>query len=201
MEDMKKRLSGTIITFGLNESENKIVKENLPTKDYELLETDVPTDLIALPATALIINGDALDDEGTDLLSTYYMETYCYINETVFWIGKNYPSFLWPKMFHCYDNFEQVTRNLKYHLLTAHNKVKSAKNFSEKLADCIKILSLIRLNPGIKTQKLADEIERSTRTVQRYIATLQATGEWIEYDCKKKGWYLMDGISILLGDI
>lgn len=194
-------LVGKIITFGLTDSENETVKENLPTKDYELLDTNVTTDLIAIPAAAVIINGDALEDEGTEELFGYYIELGGFIDETVFWIGEKQLSCLSPKIFHYYDTFEEFSRNLKYHLLTAHNKVKSSKDFSEKLADCIKILALIRLNPGIKTQKLVDEIGRSTRTVQRYIATLQATGEWIEYDPKKKGWYLLDGISFLFGDI
>ena len=38
------------------------------------------------------------------------------------------------------------------------------------------------------------------RTVQRHIATLQAAGEWIEYDTKKRGWQLQYGVSILFGD-
>ena len=41
---------------------------------------------------------------------------------------------------------------------------------------------------------------RGPRTVQRYIAALQATGEWIEYDRTLKGWGLQKGVSILFGD-
>ena len=34
---------------------------------------------------------------------------------------------------------------------------------------------------------------------QRYIASLNMAGEWIEYDCSKRGWRLVSG-SLLLGD-
>ena len=39
------------------------------------------------------------------------------------------------------------------------------------------------------------------RSVQRYIAALQATGEWIEYDRAVRGWKLFHGVSILYGDV
>ena len=35
----------------------------LPTKNYELFVTDVPTDLIAISAAAVIINVSALDTD------------------------------------------------------------------------------------------------------------------------------------------
>lgn len=102
--------------------------------------------------------------------------------------------------FKCYENFEELATNLQYHLLSAHSKSKKAKDFSKKMADCLMILSLIRSHPGIKTQDLVDKLEIPTRTIQRYISTLQAAGEWIEYDTHKRGWQLQYGISILFGD-
>lgn len=74
-----------------------------------------------------------------------------------------------------------------------------SKDFSKRLADSLLILSLIRLHPGIKTRELAKKTELSLRSVQRYISTLQATGEGIEYNTVKKGWELQNRISILLG--
>ena len=62
------------------------------------------------------------------------------------------------------------------------------------------ILALIRNHPGITTQKISEIIGLQPRTVQRYIAALQATGEWIEYDRTLKGWGLQKGVSILFGD-
>ena len=65
----------------------------------------------------------------------------------------------------------------------------------------MKILALIRKHPGISTQKLSELTELPLRSVQRYIAALQATGEWIEYDRALRGWKLFHGVSILYGDV
>ena len=51
--------------------------------------------------------------------------------------------------------------------------------------------------PGIKTKELAESLEKSGRTVNRYINTLQMAGEWIVYDSVKKGWVLEYGTSQL----
>ena len=103
--------------------------------------------------------------------------------------------------FKCYDSFDAIKDKLKYLLLTAHSKSKKAHEYSEKLVNGLKILALIRKHPGISTQKLSELTELPLRSVQRYIAALQATGEWIEYDRALRGWKLFHGISILYGDV
>lgn len=100
-----------------------------------------------------------------------------------------------------YDSFDAIKDKLKYLLLTAHSKSKKAHEYSEKLVNGLKILALIRKHPGISTQKLSELTELPLRSVQRYIAALQATGEWIEYDRALRGWKLFHGISILYGDV
>lgn len=50
-------------------------------------------------------------------------------------------------------------------------------------------------------QKLSELTELPLRSVQRYIAALQAMGEWIEYDRALRGWKLFHGVSILYGDV
>ena len=119
------------------------------------------------------------------------------MDETVFWIGNSKPPKHLLGKFKCYKSFDEFAANLKYHLLSAHSKAKKAKDFSKQLMDCLLIMKLIRSHPGIRTQELVKELELSTRTVQRYISTLQAAGEWIAYDHTKKGWYLQDGVSPL----
>lgn len=189
-----------ITTFGLTDEQNAMVKSAFPTNGYVLLDTDAPTDLIAIYATSQIINAAALDNNGLELIFEYYAEVIDNMGETIFWLGSPKPPQTLRKKFRCYESFDEMAVNLKYHLLTAHSKAKKTSNFSRKLADSLLILSLIRLNPGIRTQELADKTELSVRTVQRYIATLQATGEWIEYNTIKKGWQLQNGVSILFGD-
>ncbi len=188
---------GRVTSFGLSDAQNKVVKNALPIKGYELLDTDASSDLIAISAAALIINAAALDTDSREMVFDYYTEVGDCTDETVFWIGSPKPPNHLRAKFKCYENFDELAVNLKYHLLSAHSKSKKAKDFSKQLMECLLIMKLIRSRPGIRTQEIVDELELSTRTVQRYISTLQAAGEWIAYDHTKKGWYLQDGVSPL----
>ena len=189
-----------IITYGLNQEQNVFIKNSLPSKECELLITDVPTDLIAVSSAALIINASVLNKSDCDMLFDYYTEIDGCTDESVFWIGSPLPPHHPCSKFKCFNDFEELSHGLKYLLLSASRKSRNAREFSKKMADCLLILSHIRSSPGIKTKTLADTLELPVRTVQRYIATLQAAGEWIEYDTRKRGWALQSGVSILFGD-
>lgn len=189
-----------IITLGLSNEQNQLIRNAFPNKDCDLFITTIPTDLIAIYASTSIINANALDKDSVELLFDYYTEVGNNTDETVFWLGDiKPPKYLQTKIKH-YKNFEELVPNLKYFLLTAYRKSKKIHDFSKRIADCLMILSLIRSNPGIKTRELVERTELSTRTVQRHICNLQAAGEWIEYNSSKKGWQLQHGISILFGD-
>ena len=190
-----------IITFGLSGEQNETVKRSLPLKDYELLITEGYTDIIAIGCSAVVINANNLNDEEYEVLMSYYTEVKEGLYETVFWIGNPKPYRELMKVLKCYESFEQFELNIKYHFLDAHKRCKRTKAFSEKIADCLRILAEIRKKPRIKTKELATKIERSERTVQRYLTDLQAAETFLEYDYIAKGWYLSDGMSELFGDI
>lgn len=194
-------LEHRIITFGLTDPQNALVEENLPTRDHEIFDTDAPTDLIAIGCQALIINAAALDADSAGMIFDYYSQVNGCTDETVIWLGEPKPPKELRKFFKCYDSFEAIKDKLKYLLLTAHSKSKKSREYSEKLVNGLKILALIRKHPGISTQKLSELTELPLRSVQRYIAALQATGEWIEYDRTLRGWKLFHGVSILYGDV
>ncbi len=189
-----------ISTFGLTEEQNEYVRRNTPIRNYELFDTDCPTDLIAVSATALIVNASALEQDDLQMIIDYYSEINGCTDETVLWLGEPKPPVSLRKTLKFYESFDAVRDKLRYILLSAHSKSKKAADYSKKLADGIQILSLIRNRPGITTQEISETMELQPRTVQRYIAALQATGEWIEYDRTLKGWGLQKGISILFGD-
>ena len=188
-------------TFGLTDEENTLVEENLPTRDHEVFDTDAPTDLIAIGCQALIINAASMDADSVGMMFDYYSQVNGCTDEAVIWLGEPKPPKELRKFFKCYDSFDAIKDKLKYLLLTAHSKSKKAHEYSEKLVNGLKILALIRKHPGISTQKLSELTELPLRSVQRYIAALQATGEWIEYDRALRGWKLFHGISILYGDV
>lgn len=190
-----------ILTFGLTEAQNAWVEENLPTRDYEVFDTDAPTDVIAIGCEAMIVNASAMEQDDADMIFGYYQEVNGCTDETILWLGEPMPPKAARKFFKCYDSFDAIKDKLKYLLLTAHSKSKKAHEYSEKLVNGLKILALIRKHPGISTQKLSELTELPLRSVQRYIAALQATGEWIEYDRALRGWKLFHGISILYGDV
>lgn len=190
-----------VITFGLTEEENTLVEENLPARDYEVFDTGAPTDLIAIGCQALIINATAMDADSVGMIFDYYSQVNGCTDETVIWLGEPKPPKELRKLFKCYDSFDAIADKPKYLLLTAHSKSKKSYEYSEKLVNGLKILALIRKHPGISTQKLSELTELPLRSVQRYIAALQATGEWIEYDRTLRGWKLFHGVSILYGDV
>lgn len=190
-----------INTFGLTEEQNAHVKANLPSHDCELYIADDPTDLIAINCEAMIVNASAMEQDSADMIFDLYTQIDGCTDETVIWLGEPKPPKELQKFFKCYDSFDAITDKLKYLLLTAHSKSKKAHEYSEKLVNGLKILALIRSHPGISTQKLAELTELPLRSVQRYIAALQATGEWIEYDRSLRGWKLFHGISMLYGEV
>lgn len=189
-----------ISTFGLTEEQNEFVRQNVPARDYEVLDTDCPADLIALSASALIVDASALEQDDLRMILGYYAEVRDCTDETVLWLGEPKPPVSLRKTLKCCESFDAVRDKLRYLLLSAHARSKKAADYSKKLSDGIQILSLIRGRPGIATQEISEITGLRPRTVQRYIAALQAAGEWIEYDRTVKGWALQKGVSVLFGD-
>lgn len=188
-------------TFGLTEEQNVFVAANLPSRDCELYIAEAPTDLIALHCEAMLVNASAMDQDSADMIFGLYEQIDGCTDEAILWLGEPKPPMKLRKHFKSYSSFEHLADKLKYLLLTAHSRSKKAYEYSERLANGLKILALIRTHPGISTQMLAELTELQMRSVQRYIAALQATGEWIEYDRAVRGWKLFHGVSILYGDV
>ena len=190
-----------ILAYGLNDEELKLVKENLPTKAYKLYDvTDVPTDLLAVPKSALIIRAASLEEEYIDFLLDSYTQADGYATDTNIWLGEPRPTKKMNSFFKPYDSFDEVRDKLKYLLLSVHKQTMKAVEFSNKIALVLMILREIHEHPGISTRLLSDKLEINPRSVQRYINSLRMVGEAIEYDMSRKGWKLLAGKSILLGD-
>lgn len=189
-----------IIAFGLSDEEILIVKNGVPMGDYELYVPNQVEDILAIRRDALIINSATIVPGERNLILEYYTELNGCYDESVFWIGYPMPPSHLRARFFCYENLDALSCVLPEKLVKAHQKAKKSRAFSKNLSDCIQILSMIRLKPGIKTTEMSEKLELPIRTVQRHIAALQAAGEWIEYDAKKRGWQLQYGVSILFGD-
>ena len=190
-----------IITFGLTDAENDTVRRNFPVQDYELLDTEEPTDLIAISASAIIIYAPTLEQDSMEMIWDFYSEINCNTDETVIWLGEPKPPAELRKCLKSYASFADIEGKLKYLLLDAHTKSKKSSEFSKSILYALRILSEIRKRPGVTSRQLSEQLEISVRSVQRYIETLRCAGEWIEYDTAKKGWKLFDGVSVLFADV
>jgi len=195
------RLSNVLI-YGITDEQLVLVHENLPNTNTVVIDcSDCFTDIIATAYIAVIIN--------PDLLTAGNIE---YFNELVADVGNTSGTLIFTKPHNILnqlsksvkyqvfaDDFEFEDR-IKYILLEASRTEKRNSAYSDTISQTIRVLSEIRKHPYITTSELAEKIERNARTVQRYITTLNCAGESIEYDRKKKGWFLYENKSVLWGD-
>ena len=193
-------MNEVIGTYGLSEEQIEIIKMNIPAKNCEVMNTDCFTDIVASCEMAIVVLWDKLSAEDRELLIGFYSEIAPF-SETMILIGDvDIPAAL-KKEVSIYASFDEFATNVKYVLLGANRRTKKNKSFSTTLANSIMILSIIRKKPFVTTRELAEKLELSERTVQRYIESLRIAGEWIEYDMSHKGWTLIEGKSILWGDL
>ena len=104
---------GRIITFGLTEEENSCLKILLHNKNFEIYATDIASDLVALLATAIIVNSEKLEVDDINLLENYYTEVGEEANEIVFWIGSPLPSLDLQSIFKCHNKFDDIVPEIK----------------------------------------------------------------------------------------
>lgn len=192
-----------IFIYGLTEKEEHILNKALPKKDIDIADiTDAATDIVSCSNFALIINLENISDDELQVFEDFYSDADDSTEIIVFTSGEEWVLDKFKKVKTIvYKDLFEMEQKLKYELLKAYQRTAKSNGYSDKLAMLIKILFAIRNKPYITTRELADKIERTDRTVQRYIETLRCAGEFIGYDRQKKGWYLMvDGKSVLMDE-
>lgn len=173
-----------ILVYGLNETEMAQIMATTVTECI-VYSTDIATDLIATVSDMIIISTDYILPKDLSMLLEFYGEIE-HFSEMVIFIGEiDLPNALKGKI-RIFANFEEMERTLKYLLIKTRQKRRKSENFSATLANAISILCSIKNLPGISTKELAEKLEMSPRSIQRYIETLRIAGEWIEYDPVKK---------------
>lgn len=191
-----------IFIYGLTENERRILDKSLPAKVVEVSDiTGVATDIVTRTDFAVIINPENIADDELEFFSDFYKGIDA-IETIVFTKSKEGLKDKFPDVKTViYNDEAEMENGLKYELMQALNKTNRIDSYYSTLSQAIVILFAIRNKPYITTKELSLKIERTPRTVQRYIETLRCAGEWIEYDQKKKGWYLIEGKSILLDEL
>ena len=189
-----------ILTYGLSAEENDIICKDCKIPYDELYDIsaddDALTDIYAVDATLYIIDPKALkDDELEDLLAFWYEvkpDENTFIFTEKVGLNKKYKEIVTE-----YDGFDNIRTQIKYTFLKAEKKKNKNKEFSSKLSDCIKILSMLCSRKSVTITQLSEELGLSKRTITRRIETLRIAGECIIYDPKTREWRLQDDQSLL----
>lgn len=191
-----------VLTYGVSDDELAILQQELPNKDICIVDcTECFTDIIATSYIVLVINPDFIEQEHIDYFNEYADEVRYYTEKIAFTkrhaildtLNKNVK-------YTIFEDETELKSKIKYLLLEALRAERRSDTYSDTIAQTIRVLSEIRKKPGITTAELAEIIELNEKTVRRYIATLNCAGEFIEYDRKKKGWFLYENKSMLWGD-
>ena len=159
-----------VLTYGTSDAEYSVIESHPPSKDIDLCDcTDCFTDIIALSFIAVIINPDVASAEDLDMLNSLYSDICGAYTEKIIFTKQSDKLALFSKnvKLTILRDFDDLERNIKYLLLESLHSEKKMENYSEVIAQTIRVLSEIKRNPGITTAELAEITEKNPRTVLR----------------------------------
>ena len=184
-----------VLIYGFDTNNRNLIKSIFKEEEFCIIETDCTTDLIALPACAIIIScNDFSEEDYSELIAAY--KDIDVFSELVIFVGTvNYDL---NKKFFNYSDMDKFLEKGKYLVMTAKRRERKRHTFSSAISMAIRILSEIQNNPGVTTKCMAEKFEVNSRTVQRYIETLNMAGEAIIKEKHTGGWRLEYDKSLLI---
>jgi hypothetical protein len=183
--------SDYVITFGLTDSENQVIKNHLNDIKCELVTTDSYFDLINTNYFLSIINRKELNDNELKDLIEFYSEVDGNLSKRII-LTKKTDTLTDVSNACVFLSFDDLEKDIDNILQKTYNKSKKAENNAASFSYAIVILSQIKKHTGIATSKLSKIINRTSPVVQRYIEALRIAGECIKYDKNSKGWKLQN---------
>jgi len=185
-------------TWGLTDAELACVMDNAPFRRGEVVYADCYSDvMVHCDDIAVVINPTTVKPDELAMVISFYEDIADnFSGKIIFTAPVKLPTKL-KKIAIISHTFEELEENIKYYILSAYKKTKKSYIFSEALSHCILISRMIVKKPGITTKELATMIEKSERTVLRYIEAIRLAGEYIDYDPQLKGWKLSFNESVL----
>lgn len=179
--------SNYAITFGLTESQNKIVRIHLKEMECGLVEAADYEALMDAGYFMSIVSRNALDEEACRKLTAFYTELDGNLTERIM-IADQPDRLSEASRAIVFRDFEELEPELGKILEKAHKKAKKEENTISNLSDVFTILREIRRHPGITAEELSEKIHRNHAAVRRFVEVLRVMGEEIAYDWEKKGF-------------
>lgn len=191
--------SKNIVTFGLTESQNRIIEDHLKSLECSLTALKDYRDLTDTRSFLSLINAEALDEEAVREIIAYYTEVDGGLTEMVI-LASHGDALSRASHAQVFPDFFNLEAALDPVLQKAHARAKKEENTIHNISHVLAILREIRNHPGITTMQLSERIDRNSAAVRRYIEALRVMGEDIVYDGKSKSWRLRNGESSLMKD-
>jgi len=197
-------IEDTIIVYGLDDWQTDKIRDIAQRIKARVLEADVWQDMLAYPAFYTVINPARIEPDVLETLLDVWADweddsAILFIHETDAVIPKRLQSKISvaPSVF----ADEQL---LKLKLLNQKTRTErlrdNALKYDVKIFRILYILKKLKQVTYVSSASMAQEFSVTARTVQRDIDMLRRLGEIIEYDAKKRAYYLLDGESAVWRD-
>lgn len=194
----KKRVKGfsrkdTVVVFELPARTRKILEKACRGLGIQVEEARNITDIIAIPCMLIIANPGKLTDDQLKRLYECFLELGDRDSQVIFTQAPRVPvpeglikSF--PRMQAGWD------KSLKFILLKRRSAMtrreKEHRKYDRKIFRLMHIIRALRGAKTVYTRDLCSEFRTSQRTIERDMELLQALGEGVDYDERKKAYVL-----------
>ena len=194
----------TIILYGLDDWQTDKMRDIAQKVNARVLEADTWQDMLAYPSFYIVLNPSRIEPETLEILLDVWTQSES--DSAILFIHKTdavIPKRLQPKINIVPSMFldEQL---LKLMLLSQKTRIiglrRNALKYDVKIFRILYILKKLKQETYVSAASMAQEFSVSARTVQRDVDMLRRLGEMIEYDAKKRAYYLFDGDSAVWQD-
>lgn len=189
-----------VVTFGLTESQNRIIEDHLKPMKCSLAAAKDYHDLIDSGYFLSVVNPERLEEVAVGELIAFYTEVDGGLTEKIM-LSPRADRLSRASQGQIFPDFSSLEAVLVTVLQKAYTRARKEENTIHNISSAFGILREIRNHPGITTLELSEKTDRNPSAVRRYIEALRLMGEDIVYDGNSKSWNLQNGASVLLGDL
>jgi len=190
------RTWNTIITLGLNFQIMKIISDIGKSIEARIYQAQQWQDIAAIPCFYVIIDPSGLKENILKILFELWRE------DDVKVIFTEIPDIEIPDDLHkkiivneeFFLNREKLKIELLNHKTRASHICNTERKYDSKIFRLLSILKKLKAGKYISSTDLACEFNVSAKTISRDIDLLRQIGEIVQYDTKKRAYYLEESI-------